>query len=89
MQERMKITDEITVGAQPTEGQLRTLSQDGYKTVVNLRASRRGPTAFAGIRGREGAGAGHEVCAYPLSSQNMNSEQLGAFRRKLPPCASR
>ncbi len=37
MQERMKITDQLYVGAQPTEEQLKQLADDGFQAVVNLR----------------------------------------------------
>lgn len=38
MLERMRITDRLYVGAQPTEEQLKQLAGDGFQTVVNLRA---------------------------------------------------
>ncbi len=36
---KKKISEEITVGDQPTEEELRQLAQDGYKAVVNLRVA--------------------------------------------------
>jgi protein tyrosine phosphatase (PTP) superfamily phosphohydrolase (DUF442 family) len=35
MQDRMNINDAVTVGAQPTEGQLAELARAGFRTVVN------------------------------------------------------
>jgi uncharacterized protein (TIGR01244 family) len=37
MPDRMKINDQITLGAQPSEAELKAMSQDGVKTVINLR----------------------------------------------------
>ncbi len=34
MQERMKITDQLYVGAQPTDEQLKQLADEGFQAVV-------------------------------------------------------
>jgi len=38
MEERVKINDRITSGRQPSEEKIKKLSEEGFKTVINLRA---------------------------------------------------
>ncbi len=37
MPDRMKISEQITVGAQPSEAELKAMSQDGIASIINLR----------------------------------------------------
>ena len=37
MEDRMKLNDHISVGAQPSEEQLKQMAREGIKSVVNLR----------------------------------------------------
>ena len=37
MENRIRIKDQLTIGAQPTEEQLKHLAEEGFKSVVNLR----------------------------------------------------
>lgn len=37
MPDRMKISDELTIGAQPSEAELKAMANDGVRTIINLR----------------------------------------------------
>jgi uncharacterized protein (TIGR01244 family) len=85
MQERMKLNEETTVGAQPTEEQLRELREQGFRSVVNLRTEgeENQPLAPAaeGAKARE---AGLEYLHLPVSMQRMQPELVDRFREELP-----
>ena len=85
MEDRMKINDQITVGAQPTEEQLQQLVQDGFKAVVNLRTAGEEdqpvPPEAEGEKVRE---LGMRYLHIAVSTRDMRPEQVDQFRQNLP-----
>lgn len=84
MQERMKLNEQITVGAQPTEEQLPELQRDGFKTVINLRTAGEEAQPLSpeaeGARVRE---QGMEYRHLPVSPKAMGPELVDRFRQEL------
>ena len=84
MQERMKISDQITVGAQPTAEQLQDLVQEGFKTVVNLRTEGESDQPLSPEEeGNEVRALAMKYLHIPVSSQAMQPDEVDQFRREL------
>lgn len=84
MFERMQINDRVSVGAQPTEEQLRQLAREGVKAIVNLRMSGEQDQPLS--PDKEGScvrALGMEYLHLPVSGKDMRSEQVDQFRREL------
>lgn len=84
MIDRIQITDQVSVGAQPTEEQLRSMAQEGIKTVVNLRTAGEqdqplGPDQEGDVVRR----LGMQYLHIPVSSKDMRAEQVDQFRQAL------
>lgn len=88
MQERMKISDQITVGAQPTAAQLQELAQEGFKSVVNLRTPGESDQPLSPEEeGNKVRALAMKYLHIPVSSQAIQPEQVDQFRehiRQLP-----
>lgn len=85
MTQHMQINEQITVGGQPAEGEIKQLAQDGFKTVVNLRTEGEedqplSPTA-EGDKVRE---SGMEYVHFPVSKDEMSPELADEFRQRFP-----
>ena len=84
MQQRMKLNEQITVGAQPTEQQLPELQRGGFRTVINLRTAGEEeqplPPEAEGERVRE---QGMEYRHLPVSMEAMGPELVDRFRQEL------
>ncbi len=84
MPERISINDEITVGAQPSEAELKGMADDGFRTVINLRAD--GEDMQPMSTDAEGAKAesfGLEYVSIPVTAEGMDSELVDRFRETL------
>ncbi|MBI3468704.1 MAG: protein tyrosine phosphatase family protein [Planctomycetes bacterium] len=84
MQGSIKISEEITVGGQPSESQLQELAKEGFKTVVNLRtAGEREQPLSPEEEGARAMALGMQYLHIPVSGQQMLPEQVDQFRRDL------
>lgn len=84
MQDRMKISDDVTVGAQPSEDQLAELARGGFKTVVNLRTPGEPEQPLPpDAEGEKVRALGMEYLHIPVSTKDMRTEQVDEFREKL------
>lgn len=80
----IKINDQITVGGQPSGEELRTLAEQGFKTIVNLRAADEDnqpltPAAEAKMAERLGMRYLH----LPMARSDMQEHQVHDFRSQL------
>lgn len=81
----MQINEQVTVGGQPSEDDLKQFAGDGFKTVVNLRTEGEedqplSPAAEA-EKVRE---LGMEYVHFPVSKDEMSPELEDEFRERLP-----
>jgi uncharacterized protein (TIGR01244 family) len=84
MQDCIKVSDRITVGAQPTPTQIERLAQEGFKTIVNLRTSGEEDQPLSpdaeGDRVRQ---LGLHYLHIPVSAKALGAEQVDQFRQEL------
>ena len=84
MQERMKISDQITVGAQPTPEQLQELAQEGFRTIVNLRTAGESDQPLSPEEeGNKVTALAMKYLHIPVSAQAMQPEQVDHFRQQI------
>ena len=84
MTDPMKITDQLSVGVQPTADVLHQLSQQGFKSVVNLRAEGEEDQPLSPEAEAEQVGAlGMEYLNLPVSMKAMKPELVNQFREAL------
>jgi uncharacterized protein (TIGR01244 family) len=84
MQDRVKINDDVTVGGQPTEGQLAGLARAGFRAVVNLRtAGEQDQPLSPEAEGKEVRALGMAYLHLPVSTKDLKAEQVDEFRREL------
>lgn len=83
MPERMKITEDLFVGPQPTEDDLKQLAAEGFATVVNLRDYDEEDQPLSpgdeGVRVRE---LGMDYLSIPVSKEDFSEHQVDDFRTK-------
>jgi uncharacterized protein (TIGR01244 family) len=88
MENQIKINEQITVGAQPTEAELRTLNQKGFKTVINLRVrNEEDQLILPEDEGEKVRDLGMTYLNLPVSASEIRVEQVDDFRNavdKLP-----
>lgn len=84
MQERIKLNDQITVGAQPTEEQLGELQRSGCKTVINLRTAGEDEQPLSPeAEGERVRAQGMEYRHLPVSIEAMGPELVDRFREEI------
>lgn len=83
MQNTMKINDQVTVGPQPSEDEIRQLGEREFKTVVNFRTDNEDdqPLSPKEERGKVMA-AGMEYLSIPVSAQALRTDIVDEFRQK-------
>jgi uncharacterized protein (TIGR01244 family) len=82
--DRMKISDTLTVGGQPTEDELRSMAEEGVRTVVNLRtAGEEEQPLSPEEEGRQVEAAGMQYVHIPVSMKGMGPQLVDQFRAKL------
>jgi uncharacterized protein (TIGR01244 family) len=84
MPDRIQINDQITVGAQPSEAELKAMADSGFESVINLRTSdepmqRLSPEEEGQIAKRLGLDYGH----IPVSMESADEELVDRFRQTL------
>ena len=83
MDKVMKISDQVTVGAQPSEDQLQQLGQQGFKSVVNFRTDGEEDQPLSPkAEGEKVKAAGMTYLHVPVSMKSMGPEQVDQFREK-------
>lgn len=84
MDQRMKINDQVTVGAQPSEDQLQQLAKQGFKSVVNFRTEGEEDQPLSPqAEGEKVEAAGMAYLHVPVSMKSMGPDQVDQFRDKL------
>jgi uncharacterized protein (TIGR01244 family) len=82
--DRIKINERITVGAQPGEEQLGGLAREGFKSIINLRTAGEPEQPLSPEQEGERVRAeGMEYVHIPVSTKEMKAEQVDQFRREL------
>lgn len=85
MEKAMKINDQVTVGAQPSEDQIHQLGKQGFKSVVNFRTDGEEEQPLSPqAEGEKAKAAGMEYLHIPVSMKSMGPELVDQFREKFP-----
>ncbi len=85
MNQRMKIDENVTVGGQPTQEELKQLADDGFKTIVSLRtADEEDQPLSPSEEGDVVRKHGLEYVHFPVSKEDMGPELEDEFRQRLP-----
>lgn len=80
----MKINDQVSVGAQPTEAELRKFAQQGFLSVVNFRTEGEEDQPLSPqAEGEKVSAAGMDYLHTPVSLEAMGPERVDQFREKL------
>lgn len=83
MRSQMKLNDQITIGAQPTEEQLRQLKEQGFRSVVNLRTPDEEDQPLSpAAEGEQVRGLGMEYRHIPVSLREMGPALVDRFREE-------
>lgn len=81
----MKINDQVSVGGQPSEQELRELERQGFKSVVNFRTEGEDEQPLSPqAEGDKVSAAGMDYLHVPVSTEAMGPELVDQFREKLP-----
>jgi uncharacterized protein (TIGR01244 family) len=81
----MKVNDQVTVGAQPSENQLQQLDKQGFKSVVNFRTEGEEDQPLSPqAEGEKAKAAGMEYLHIPVSMKSMGPELVDQFRERFP-----
>ena len=85
MEKAMKINDQVTVGAQPSEVQIQQLGKQGFKSVVNFRTEGEEEQPLSPqAEGLKVKSEGMEYLHIPVSMKSMGPELVDQFRKKFP-----
>lgn len=85
MDQVMKISDQVTVGAQPSEDQIQQLGKQGFKSVVNFRTNGEEDQPLSPqAEGKKVKSAGMEYLHIPVSMKTMGPELVDQFRKQFP-----
>lgn len=85
MEDRVKMSEGLFVGAQPSEEQLGQLAREGVKTVVNLRTEGEEDQPFSPAEeGEKVRALGMRYLHIPVSSKEPRAEQVDRFRGEVP-----
>ena len=83
MEQVMKISDQVTVGAQPSEDQIQQLGTQGFKSVVNFRTEGEEDQPLSPkAEGEKVKAAGMTYLHVPVSMKSMGPEQVDQFREQ-------
>ncbi len=81
MDKVMKISDQVTVGAQPSEDQIPQLGKQGFKSVVNFRTDGEEDQPLS-PKAEKVEAAGMTYLHIPVSMKSMGPEQVDQFREQ-------
>ena len=83
MQDTMKINDEVVVGPQPTAEEIRELSQQGFKSVINFREDDEKDQPISPFHeGAKVKAVNMDYLHLPVSESSMAPELVDQFREK-------
>lgn len=81
MERKIKISDEVTVGAQPAEEEIEQLREAGFRSVVNLRTDNEDDQPMSPAEEGERVRAeGMNYLHIPVSMDRMSEEKVDRFR---------
>ena len=81
----MKINDEVTVGAQPSEDRLKELARQGFKSVINFRTEGEEEQPLPPKQEGEAVRSlGLQYLHVPVSMKSMGPEIVDGFRQRFP-----
>lgn len=84
MTQRLKVNDEFTVGAQPSESEIDVLAKNGFKTVVNFRTKREDQQLLTPeVEGEKVQATGLQYAHFPVDVEAISPEQVDECREKL------
>lgn len=84
MTQQVQINEQITVGGQPSEDDLQSLAERGFKTVVNLRTEGEEDQPLSpAAEGEKVRELGMEYIHFPVSPDAMSPAQEDEFRQRL------
>lgn len=85
MQDTMKLNEQITVAAQPSESEIGSLADQGYKSVINFRTEDEDQQPLSPDQeGRVVEAAGMQYLHFPVSMKEMDGELVDEFRKQFP-----
>ncbi len=85
MKDLKKINDQVTVGGQPTAGDIEQLKADGFRTIVNLRTAGEDDQPMSPDEERQAVEkAGMKYLHLPVSSATAGPETVDQFCEQLP-----
>tara|TARA_R110000868_G_scaffold333405_2_gene594231 strand:- start:13588 stop:14037 length:450 start_codon:yes stop_codon:yes gene_type:complete len=85
MAEKMQINDQVTVGPQPSDEEIRQLGDQGFKTVVNFRTEGEDEQPLSpDTEGEKVKAADMEYLHLPVSMKSMGPDLVDQFREKYP-----
>lgn len=83
MSNRMKLTDDITVGPQPTESEIKSLPAEGFMSVVNFRTTgEEGQPLSPDDELQRVHEAGMNYLHVPVSMDGMDQSKVDSFREQ-------
>ena len=83
MAENMQINDQVTVGPQPTEAELKQLQEQGFKSIVNFRTEGEQDQPLSpDAEGEKVEAAGMTYLHIPVSMESMGPDLVDQFREK-------
>jgi uncharacterized protein (TIGR01244 family) len=84
MQDRIQINEQITVGAQPSEAELKAMAESGTRTVINLRTSdEKMQRLEPDEEGGKARDFGMEYVHIPVDMEEADAKLVDQFRRQL------
>jgi len=83
MAKNMKINDQVTVGPQPSEEEIRQLKEKGFKSIVNFRTDGEDEQPLTpDAEGEKVNAAEMKYLHIPVSMESMGPETVDQFREK-------
>lgn len=84
MPDRLKINEDVTIGAQPSEAELQALADGGVRTVINLRHAGEDMQPMSiESEGEKVRGVGMSYASVPVSMKDAGPELADRFRAEL------
>ncbi len=84
MSDRMQIDDQLSVGGQPSESEIRSLAEDGFKSVVNFRTAGEDDQPLSPDSEESSVlEAGMSYLHVPVSMESMDEATVNRFRQQL------
>lgn len=83
MSNRMKFNDQLTVGPQPSQDELKSLPDDGFRSVINFRTAGEDEQPLSPEEEGEAVRAtGLKYLHVPVSMDGMDEKKVDQFREQ-------